>query len=123
MARAVRFGAPGHDTLLVGEGIETVLSLIAAVPAIPAAAALSAGSLGAFAPPSGLVRLVIARDNDAEGQRATERLRRRCRELGIPTAVIVSERGDFNGDLITFGAQALAARIAPLFHTPARGRP
>ena len=121
--RAVRFGAPGHDTLLVGEGIETVLSLIAAVPAIPAAAALSAGSLGAFAPPSGLAHLVIARDNDAEGQRATERLRRRCRELGIPTAVIVSERGDFNGDLITFGAQALAARIAPLFHTPARGRP
>ena len=59
--RAVRFGAPGHNTLLVGEGIETVLSLITAVPAIPAAA-LSAGSLGAFAPPSGLVRLVIARD-------------------------------------------------------------
>ena len=121
--RAVRFGAPGHDTLLVGEGIETVLSLITAVPAIPAAAALSAGSLGAFAPPPGLAHLVIARDNDAEGQRATERLRRRCRELGIPTAVIVSERDDFNGDLITFGAQALAARIAPLFHTPARGRP
>ena len=118
--RAVRFGAPGHDTLLVGEGIETVLSLITAVPEIPAAAALSAGSLGAFAPPSGLARLVVARDSDAEGQRAAERLRRRCRELGIPIAVIVSEHNDFNIDLIAFGAQALAARIAPLFHTPAR---
>ena len=118
--RAVRFGAPGHDTLLVGEGIETVLSLITAVPEIPAAAALSAGSLGAFAPPSGLARLVVARDSDAEGQRAAERLRRRCRELGIPIAVIVPERGDFNGDLVAFGAQALAARIAPLFHLPAR---
>ena len=120
--RAVRFGAPGHDTLLVGEGIETVLSLVTAVPAIPAAAALSAGSLGAFAPPSGLARLVIAPDNDTEGARAAQRLRRRCRNLSIPTAVIVPERGDFNDDLIAFGPQALAARIAPLFHTPDRDR-
>ena len=119
--RAVRFGSPGHDTLLVGEGIETVLSLVAAVPAIPVAAALSAGSLRAFAPPSGLARLVVARDNDAEGQRAADRLRRRCRDLGVPTAVVVPERGDFNDDLIVFGAPALAARIAPLFHAPARG--
>ena len=118
--RAVRFGAPGHDTLLVGEGIETVLSLVTAVPAIPAAAALSAGSLGAFAPPSGLARLIVARDNDAEGARAAQRLRRRCRELSIPTAVIVPERGDFNDDLIAFGPEALAAGIAPLFRQNSR---
>ena len=120
--RAVRFGSLDSGTLLVGEGIETVLSLVAAVPAIPAAAALSAGSLGAFAPPSGLARLVIARDNDAEGARAAERLRRRCRELGIAAAAVVPRRGDFNDDLIAFGAQALAAGIAPLFRTPDRGR-
>ena len=49
---AVRFAMPTRDaaTLLVGEGIETVLSLVAA-PALPAAAALSAGSLAAFVPP------------------------------------------------------------------------
>ena len=113
--RAVRFGSRHRRTLLVGEGIETVLSLIAAVPAIPAAAALSAGSLGAFAPPSGLARLVIARDNDAEGERAARRLRRRCDGLGIATAVVAPQRGDFNDDLIAFGPQALATRIAPLF--------
>ena len=101
--RAVRFGSRHRRTLLVGEGIETVLSLIAAVPAIPAAAALSAGSLGAFAPPSGLARLVIARDNDAEGERAARRLRRRCDGLGIATAVVAPQRGDFNDDLIAFG--------------------
>ena len=70
---AVRFGTLSADsvaTLLVGEGIETVLSLITAVPSITAAAALSAGSLGAFAPSTGIVRLVIARDNDGEGERA-----------------------------------------------------
>ena len=55
---AVRFGAPSDDAaLVVGEGIETVLSLVTAVPEITAAAALSAGSLGAFAPPAGRLDL------------------------------------------------------------------
>ena len=76
---AVRFGRPADGaSLLVGEGIETVLSLVTAVPQITAAAALTAGSLGAFAPPPGVARLLIARDNDAEGERAAERLARRC---------------------------------------------
>ena len=44
--RAVRFGGSASGaTLLAGEGIETVLSLVTAVPGIHAAAALSAGSL------------------------------------------------------------------------------
>ncbi|MDE0388970.1 MAG: DNA primase, partial [Rhodospirillales bacterium] len=51
---AVRIGEPAAGTLVVGEGIETVLSLVTAVPSITAAAALSAGSLGAFTPPPGI---------------------------------------------------------------------
>ena len=61
---AVRFGAVPADglaSLVVGEGIETVLSLVASVPEIGAAAALSAGSLGAFAPPPGVARLSSSR--------------------------------------------------------------
>ena len=112
---AVRFGSPGA-TLLVGEGIETVLSLVTAIPRITAAAALSAGSLGAFAPPPGVARLVIARDNDAEGDQAAGRLARRCARAGVDTAIVVSEGGDFNDDLISRGPAALAARLAPLFH-------
>ena len=57
--RAVRFGtvpADGLASLVVGEGIETVLSVVTAMPDITAAAALSAGSLGAFAPPPGVAR-------------------------------------------------------------------
>ena len=111
---AVRLGAP-DATLLVGEGIETVLSLVSAAPRIPAAAALSAGSLGAFIPPEGLSRLIIARDNDVEGERAAERLARRCAWAGIDARVIVSERGDFNDDLAALGSAALAARLGPLF--------
>ena len=115
---AVRFSEIPADsvaTLLVGEGIETVLSLITAVPSITAAAALSAGSLGAFALPTGISRLVIARDNDSEGERAAERLARGCAQVGIEAAVIVPELGDFNDDLVALGATELAARIAPLF--------
>ena len=112
--RAVRFGSPG-ETLLVGEGVETVLSLVTAAPEIASAAALSAGSLGAFAPPPGITRLVIARDNDAEGERAAERLARRGARAGVAAAVIVPEGGDFNDDLLALGPAALAARLAPLF--------
>ena len=112
--RAVRFGAPG-PTLLVGEGVETVLSLVSASPRVPAAAALSAGNLGAFVPPEGVIRLLIARDNDVEGERAAERLARRCARVGVAATVIVSDRGDFNDDLAVLGSAVLAARLGPLF--------
>ncbi len=112
---AVRFGMPDAGTLLVGEGIETVLSLVTAMPDTMAAAALSAGSLGAFAPPAGLARLVIARDNDAEGERAAARLARRCARDGVAVHILVPQGADFNDDLLALGPSALAARLAPLF--------
>ena len=112
---AVRFGNPAPSTLLVGEGIETVLSLVTAMPDTVAAAALSAGSLGAFAPPAGLQRLVIARDNDPDGERAAERLVRRCARAGVAALTIVPEGADFNDDLLALGSAALRARLAPLF--------
>ena len=109
---AVRFGAVRDDglaSLVVGEGIETVLSLITAVPEIGAAAALSAGSLGAFAPPPGVARIVIARDNDPDGALAAERLARRCARAGVAATVIVPEGNDFNDDLVALGADGACA--------------
>ena len=115
--RAVRFGQPAAGApLLVGEGIETVLSVVTAVPDIASAAALSAGSLGAFAPPRGIARVVIARDHDTKGERAAVRLARRCARAGVGAAVIVPQYGNFNDDLTVLGAKALAARFASLFH-------
>ena len=117
---AVRFGHPARAaSLLVGEGIETVLSIVTAAPQVKAAAALSAGSLGAFSVPPGTTRLVVARDNDPEGERAAERLARRCARAGVAVTVIVPEGGDFNDDIIARGPAALAARLAPLFRTGA----
>jgi len=118
-AHAVRFGDHDAGTLLVGEGIETVLSMVTAVPAITAAAALSAGGLGAFTPPAGIDRLVVARDNDAAGESAALRLRWRCDAMGVDCTVVVSQAGDLNEDLVILGPQALAARIAPLIRTGA----
>ena len=119
---AVRFGAPADDApLVVGEGIETVLSLVTAVPEIRAAAALSAGSLGAFAPPPGVARLVIARDNDEDGALAAERLARRCARAGVAATVVVPVGNDFNDDLVAFGADGLRARLAPLLEVRRRG--
>ena len=113
--RAVRFGGSAYGaTLLAGEGIETVLSLVTAVPSIHAAAALSAGSLGAFEASQDLPMLVIARDKDVEGRHAANRLQRRCVKRGIPSIVIAPERSDFNDDLMAFGQETLADRIAPL---------
>ena len=110
---AVRFGNPADGaSLLVGEGIETVLSLVTASPDITAAAALSAGSLGAFAPPPGVARIVIARDNDDEGERAALRLARRCARAGVAATVIVPRGSDFSDDLLAFGPAALAAWTA-----------
>ena len=117
MGAPVRFGRP-DTTLLVGEGIETVLSIVTAVPGVISAAALSAGSLGAFVPPAGLKRLVIAPDNDFEGERAAEHLARRCSRDGLESHVIVSESGDFNDDLVMLGPRRLALRLSPLFPMP-----
>ncbi len=116
---AVRFGDPADGaSLLVGEGIETVLSLVTASPEITAAAALSAGSLGAFSPPAGTARLVIARDNDDEGERAALRLARRCARAGVAALVVAPAGDDFNSDLVALGAPALRARLAPIFCRP-----
>ena len=111
---AVRFGNPAPTTLLVGEGIETVLSLVTAIPDTVAAAALSAGSLGAFTPPAGLQGLIIARDNDPDGERAAARLARRCTRAGLAAHVLVPGGADFNDDLLALGSAGLAARLAPL---------
>ena len=91
----MRFGRPADGaSLLVGEGIETVLSLVTTVPQITAVA-----------------RLVIARDNDAEGERAADRLARRCARARVAALVVVPEGDDFNEDLVALGPGALAARV------------
>jgi hypothetical protein len=109
---AVRFGATG-DVLIVGEGVETVLSLRSVLPFMPLAAALSAQHVSMFCIPSTVSRLYIAVDRDVAGFRAAEILRRRAIDAGIEATLLLPRRKDFNDDLVIDGAAAIATSLAP----------
>ena len=111
LGNAVRL-TPQEDILVVGEGIETMLSLREAAPGLPVWAALSAGHLGAVLLPEGLQRLYIAIDRDPAGQRAAERLSARAIEAGIACHVLEPRLGDFNDDLRAHGKVALREHLA-----------
>ncbi|SDX67107.1 DUF7146 domain-containing protein [Roseicitreum antarcticum] len=111
LGNAVRL-TPHDDILVVGEGIETMLSLVQAIPGLPVWAALSSGHLGAVLLPNGLQRLYIAIDRDPAGQRAAERLSARATDVGITVRVLEPRLGDFNDDLRANGAAALRQHLA-----------
>jgi hypothetical protein len=109
---AVRFG-DAQDILIVGEGIETVLSLRSVLPFMPLAAALSAQHLGLFRVPSIVQRLYIAVDRDDAGTRAADILRKQATAAGIDVMLLLPTRKDFNDDLVSDGVDALTASLAP----------
>ena len=118
LGKGVRFG-PADDlarsagALIVGEGVETLLSLRTVLPVLPMIAALSAGNLGVLLFPPDLRRLYVAEDADAAGRAATGKLVARAEAAGIEAIVLRPRRDDFNGDLRRFGVEALAAHLRP----------
>jgi hypothetical protein len=119
LGNGVRFGtaepapAKAGDTLAAGEGIETVLALKSVLPFLPMVAGLSANHLAALAFPPALRRLYVARDNDAAGRRAAERLRERGAAAGIEVRDLVPVHGDFNLDLCRLGPAVLLGHLRP----------
>jgi hypothetical protein len=111
LGNAVRLTAH-DDILVVGEGIETMLSLVEAVPGLPVWAALSSGHLGAVVLPEGVQRLYIAIDRDPAGRGAAERLSAGATEVGIAVRVLEPRLGDFNDDLRSYGKDALRQYLA-----------
>ena len=107
LGHGVRFGKSG-SVLVAGEGLETVLSLKTAMPALPMLAALSAAHLGALILPPGLQRLYVARDRDGAGRWAFERLAERAPDAHVAVLPLDPVGGDFNDDLVAYGAAALA---------------
>jgi len=112
LGNGVRFGIAA-DTLAAGEGIETMLALKSVLPLLPMIAALSANHLAALDLSSTLRRLYVARDNDAAGRRAAERLHERGDAAGIDVRDLVPVDADFNADLCRLGALALLAHLVP----------
>ncbi len=112
LGNGVHFGRT-TDVAVVGEGIETMLSIRSAIPGLPAIAALSAGHLGAIDFWPTLRRLYVAIDNDAAGRSAMERLTIRADEAGIEAIALTPTLGDFNDDLRAFGVDELRAALRP----------
>jgi hypothetical protein len=110
LGHGVRFGEAA-DVLAAGEGIETVLALKSVLPLMPMIAGLSASHLAAlnFAPAPR--RLYIARDNDAAGIRAANRVHERGLAAGIEVFQLVPETADFNADLCQLGPASMLARL------------
>jgi hypothetical protein len=102
---------PALAVLLAGEGIETVLSLECVLPGMPMIAALSANHLSALDLAPMLARLYIARDRDAAGRIAAERLHARASAAHIEVRDLVPVWGDFNEDLRRLGPAMLRAHL------------
>jgi hypothetical protein len=111
LGNGVRFGR-ATDVLAAGEGIETMLALKSVLPDLPMIAALSANHLAALDLAPMLARLYVARDRDAAGRMAAERLRARGREAGIEVRDLMPARSDFNVDLRRLGPVAMLTRLA-----------
>ncbi|WP_144421130.1 DUF7146 domain-containing protein [Ahrensia marina] len=109
---AIRFGKGAYsDDLIVGEGMENVLSIGTVLPDHDLASCLTANHLGLFQPPSNIKRLWIARDNDEAGEMAAKRLRQTAEKMDIWVGDIVPDSGDFNDDLETMGTEKFEAFI------------
>ena len=113
LGNGVRFGEAA-DVLAAGEGIETMLALKSVLPDLPMIAGLSANHLVALdlPPAPALRRLYVARDNDAAGLKAANRLRERGIAAGIEIRELVPVYGDFNLDLCRLGPDRMRAHLA-----------
>jgi phage/plasmid primase-like uncharacterized protein len=107
---AVRF-AIADEALVLGEGLETVLSVQQALPGLPAAAALTANHLRAFAFPPGLKRLYLATDNDPAGLGARDVLRERATATKVAMTTLLAASDDWNAVLKTVGLTSMRAAL------------
>ena len=119
LGNGVRFGSASEPApaqagvVAAGEGVETMLALASVLPSLPLIAALSANHLAALAFAPSWRRLYVARDNDAAGRHAAERLHERGQAAGIEVRDLVPVHEDFNADLCALGPAALLAHLAP----------
>jgi putative DNA primase/helicase len=89
----VEIGPTKGDRLLIGEGVETVLSCYQAT-GWRCWAALSAGNFAALAIPAEVVEVIVAGDNDRSGvgQKAAKELAERIANMGKTARLAIPER-------------------------------
>lgn len=94
--------APADDLVVIGEGIETCLSIVLAVPEYRVLCAVSLDNMGAIALPPQVTRVILAADNDTKpaARRAFDRAVSRHLDAGRVVRVARPEIGnDFNDTL------------------------
>lgn len=106
LGNGVRLGRV-TDTLAAGEGLETMLALKSALPTLPMIAGLSANHLAVLEFSPAWRRLYVARDNDAAGLNAANRLHERGAAAGIDVRDLIPVHADFNLDLCRLGSEAM----------------
>jgi putative DNA primase/helicase len=106
---------PAGRTLVVGEGLETVLAAATRIPfegvsLIPAWAAMSKGGLAQLPVIDGVERLLLLADNDSNGagQAAAEACKRRWQAAGRAVVILMPDApdSDFNDLVIEEDARA-----------------
>ena len=108
-----------RNDIVVGEGIETVLSVTAALPGSAGIATLSSSGMAGIDIPDTIGRILIAVDRDDSGYRAAAKLEQRLCDEGRPVRRIVPQRNDFNDDLMALGAGGLREHIQAQLSAPA----
>jgi hypothetical protein len=111
----VWLGPRNPTALIVGEGLETMLSLRMILPEASCVATLAAAHLAAFLWPPDVSRLILAADHDRAGLKAADHLLQRARHDGITASLWCPATEDWNTELQAFGADALRPRLAQLW--------
>src|SRR3546814_6875672 len=88
-----------------------LLALKSVLPDLPMIAALSANHLAALDLAPMLTRLYVARDRDAAGRMAAERLHARGRDAGIEVRDLMPARSDFRSEEHTSELQVTNAHL------------
>lgn len=108
-----------RNDIVIGEGIETVLSVTTAIPGSAGIATLSSSVMAGIAIPESLGRVLIAVDRDKAGYPAAMKLEQRLRDEGRAVRLILPQRNDFNDDLMALGATGLREHIQLQLAAPA----
>ena len=103
--RGCYLGNREHETLLVGEGVLTVLSAWQLTGIACCPVACMGGGMGNYVPPETARQIIIAADNDAPGLALAEKLQRRIELMGMECKTIrpTAEGVDFNDWLMIAG--------------------
>lgn len=112
LGHGVRFGTAA-ETMLFGEGAETVLSVKRLMPAMPMIAGLSARHLAAIQFPPTLRNLYVARESDPASDHAWATLSERAGAAGILITPLEPMLDDANADLRNLGLPRLSAHLRP----------